>query len=600
MPRVKAAALASAIVILAGCLAAAGQQAPPAGAAEKLYVVDQNHPKASDENPGTPEAPWKTIGKAAATVRAGQTVYVMEGSYPEQIKVAHSGAEGKPIVFKGLPRHKAKVGVDAKGSVAFSTAKCNYLSLEGFLVVDGDIGVKIESDHVSVVDNRFENVKSVAVYNTTTTETDKAVCVYVAFNEIYRCGKGLVFGGSNWVVERNEVNRLISYGRGDCDYTRPFGANQVLRWNYFHGTEIKEVAGSHVDGFQVFDNNNELAHDILIEENVVCEFHQGLMMETYYHPGNIKNWTFRRNLFFHHPEFKSWGFWGLCGACENLVANGNTFIGTNSGGGSLNVRFDNNLFYGCLYSFDVKKHKNCTGQGNLIYYRGKEIDPKGLSHNPTDYSKGVLNKDPLLQNLSGSNLRLKKGSPAIGAGVNGVTIGALEYPNVYYVDARHPGSSDEGFGYPGAPLKTVAKALAMAEKGETIVLRDGVYRELVKPTKAGVILRPMKGEKVIITGADEISGWKRDGDRWAAPLAAKPTKVLKDGKPFAEFTYDDGAKSIVVSGFDPRVHLMETVVRPNAIDLSAAPGTKIEAIDTVNTLGEAVTGKARSRPVPGT
>jgi len=44
---------------------------------------------------------------------------------------------------------------------------------------------------------------------------------------------------------------------------------------------------------------------------------------------------------------------------------------------------------------------------------------------------------------------------------------------------------------------------------------------------------------------------------------------------------------------DPRLSLMETVVRQNAIDLTGAPGTKIEAIDTASTLGEAVAGNAK-------
>jgi len=38
---------------------------------------------------------------------------------------------------------------------------------------------------------------------------------------------------------------------------------------------------------------------------------------------------------------------------------------------------------------------------------------------------------------------------------------------------------------------------------------------------------------------------------------------------------------------------METVVRQKAIDLSAAPGTKVEGLETANTLGEAVTGKGK-------
>ena len=185
------------------------------------------------------------------------------------------------------------------------------------------------------------------------------------------------------------------------------------------------------------------------------------------------------------------------------------------------------------------------------------------------------------------DFRLKKGSPAIGAGKGGVTIGALEYPNVYYVDPRHPAAADEpAWGYPGVPLASLAKACAIAQPGETIVLRGGVYREVLAPKNDGVTVRAMKGEKVTISGADLIEGWKREADgSWSAPLAAEPKKVLRDGQPWSEFSYDKAAKRIVVkTGGDPRLHVFETVVREQGIDLAGKKDVKVEEITVVDTL----------------
>ena len=586
MVRANTLAAVSVILILAGCLAAAVQPASPASAAGKVYIVDQHHPKASDKNPGTSDAPWKTIGKAAATVRAGHTVCVMEGNYPERIKLAHSGAEGKPIVFKGLPRRTVKMQ-------GFDTTGCDWLRIEGFFITDCDIGVNLNSDHVLVVDNRFENVKAVAV-DAPDIKGDKPVDAYVAFNMMFHCGKGVVSGGTGWLVERNEITRLFYYGKGDCDYTRPFGNKMVFRQNSLRGSTRKEVAGSHVDAFQVFDDNYYVSRDVLIEENVCGEFAQGLMMEVH-HPdkGTIKNWTFRRNILFQRGVEKGWAHAAFCGGCEGFYAYGNTIITGGCGySGAGTVRYENNILYGSLYYFQ-KGAKDCSGNRNLVYVPGLKNLVQTYSNLNLDYDQNVTNEDPLFQDLAADDVRLKKGSPAIGTGVNGVTIGAVEYPIVYYVDQRHGGATDSFFGYPGAPFKTIAKALSVAEPGETVLIRGGVYRELVKPTRDGVNIKAMKGEKVIITGADEISSWKRHGEKWAAPLAAKPTKVLRDGLAFKDFSYDEGAKSIIVSGFDPRLSLMETVVRQNAIDLTGAPGTKIEAIDTASTLGEAVAGNAK-------
>jgi hypothetical protein len=136
------------------------------------------------------------------------------------------------------------------------------------------------------------------------------------------------------------------------------------------------------------------------------------------------------------------------------------------------------------------------------------------------------------------------------------------------------------------PLATASKACAIAQQGETIVLRGGVYRETLHPASDGVTIRAMKDEKVTISGADEVAGWTREGGTWWAPLAAEPKKLLRDGKPWSEFTYDAAAKRIMVkTGGDPRLHLFETVVRDGGIDVAGRKDVKVEGIMVVDTLG---------------
>lgn len=52
-------------------------------ASADISYVDQKHPAAADENPGTAESPWKTIGHATEVARAGDTVCVKGGLYRE-------------------------------------------------------------------------------------------------------------------------------------------------------------------------------------------------------------------------------------------------------------------------------------------------------------------------------------------------------------------------------------------------------------------------------------------------------------------------------------------------------------------------------------
>src|SRR6202034_4604965 len=102
--------------------------------------------------------------------------------------------------------------------------------------------------------------------------------------------------------------------------------------------------------------------------------------------------------------------------------------------------------------------------------------------------------DPLFVDPEQRNFRLRNGSPAAGAGKGGVTIGALEYPNVYYVDPRHPAAADEpAWGYPAVPLATLEKACQIAQPEQTIVLRNGVYREFLAPKNDVVTFRAMNG-----------------------------------------------------------------------------------------------------------
>ena len=54
----------------------------------------------SDVNPGTREAPFLTINKAAAMAFAGDVITVSEGVYREWVNPAHPGTEVQPIVYQ--------------------------------------------------------------------------------------------------------------------------------------------------------------------------------------------------------------------------------------------------------------------------------------------------------------------------------------------------------------------------------------------------------------------------------------------------------------------------------------------------------------------
>jgi len=71
----------------------------PAALAE-TYHVAQEHRRASDANPGTEAAPWKTVSKAAAELLPGDTAVIHAGVYREWANPARSGSPAAPLVFQ--------------------------------------------------------------------------------------------------------------------------------------------------------------------------------------------------------------------------------------------------------------------------------------------------------------------------------------------------------------------------------------------------------------------------------------------------------------------------------------------------------------------
>ena len=60
--------------------------------------MSQLHPQASDQNPGTKERPFLTIGKAAAVLQPGQKVVIGTGTYRESVRPARGGTSPKKMI----------------------------------------------------------------------------------------------------------------------------------------------------------------------------------------------------------------------------------------------------------------------------------------------------------------------------------------------------------------------------------------------------------------------------------------------------------------------------------------------------------------------
>lgn len=121
----------------------------------------------------------------------------------------------------------------------------------------------------------------------------------------------------------------------------------------------------------------------------------------------------------------------------------------------------------------------------------------------------------------------------------GYTLGAAR-AREYHVSAQ---GSDKNNGSAASPFRTISAAAARAFPGDVITVHEGVYRERVSPARGGtseekrIVYRAAPGERVEITGAEIVKGWKRlQDDVWSVTI---PNGFFGDFNPYNDVIHGD-------------------------------------------------------------
>ncbi len=90
------------------------------------------------------------------------------------------------------------------------------------------------------------------------------------------------------------------------------------------------------------------------------------------------------------------------------------------------------------------------------------------------------------------------------------------WATTYYVDANNPSARDTNPGTQAQPWKTIGKATGLLKPGDTVLVKAGVYRELVILSKSGTATQPITiaafpGDegKAIINAAQTVTRWRK-------------------------------------------------------------------------------------------
>ncbi|MFO0754189.1 MAG: right-handed parallel beta-helix repeat-containing protein [Thermodesulfovibrionales bacterium] len=386
-----------------------------AGAAE-YYVA----PSGSDSNPGTLSQPWKTVKKAAGTLRAGDTAYFRAGTYQEyNVTFSNSGSSGSPITLKGYPGETAVID-GANYGIVFEIQNRDYITLDSLTIRRGNLaniriaydypatGITIQNcdlkefvanDNSATVYINTSGAENILIQNNVIHDVQgyhgnaagiivfKAGTLTIRNNVIYTTNIGIYYkhSTSNGKVTTIENNLIYDQDRWGILVSKSDAVirNNVIRDTVAPGIQIFEESA---DCSALVSSNNQILHNTIVNNE------SGIILERSTSCQGAYNTMVKDNLIYTvtGSEFRGLSVWPYY-----------------SGSDGSRTTFDHNL----LYSSNLPSPVRVL---NSFY---------PLSSAPLSGS-GNLQTEPLFRDYANKDLTLQPSSPGKGAASDGKDMGA--------------------------------------------------------------------------------------------------------------------------------------------------------------------------------
>ena len=443
---------------------------------KKAYYVSTS---GDDGNPGTLQAPWRTIQKAADTLVAGETVFVREGLYEEFVQIRQSGsAQEGYITFQAFPGERPvlegkNITPTSSQNTLLLIRGASYVAVQGFEVrgfttdsrSDYISGMKVRGggSHILIADNHIHSISNYAtngnahgliVYGDSLTPISD---IKITGNDIHHLISGssesLTLDGNvkDFVIEYNKVHDNNNIGIDIIGHYKTCSApcidqarNGIVAHNLVYNIDTatnpaygnkgeRAAAGIYVDG----------GTNIIVENNEVFNSNFGIELASEIQGKETSQITVRNNYLHHnHGAGIIMGGSGLDngGASNNRIVNNTLYMNDtlHQGYGEItlqNYNVNNTFANNIIYTFPEKrfiKNSEKTGRGNVIdynlYYREDDMNVKswrfdGVSYksweafkSATGFDKHSIYADPRFGDIEKNGPYVLSQSPAVDGG----------------------------------------------------------------------------------------------------------------------------------------------------------------------------------------